>query len=378
VERLSALDLGRSLAQLAAKIPAPEPIAPLSVESFRETITRQLEAVVAEPVAAQVEPAVVVAVPSVADVAIVAPPSERKRYRRLWSAVAAVAVAVTGFLVWQTLAAESFAVPALAGIAEGEARNSISQLGWNVLISAERSDEVPLGGVIRTVPPAGTMLREGGDITLVISEGPTLAVVPDVSGLTRDEAVAALEAQGLVVIETVQDDDAVPVGNVVSWIITEQPNLVAGSEVLKGTQVAIAVSGGPVLRAVPNVIGLAETDALNQFSDVQLVGQRGDDVFSSDIPIGAVATQSPGSDAQLTRDGVVAYALSKGPETIELPQLVGLGFADAQKKLTEAGLVLGTTSGRTTSRVRSVTQDGKTIKAGDVVVKGTAVNLVFP
>ena len=377
-ERLSALDLGKSLAQLATKLPTPEPIAPLSVESFRDTITRQLEAVVAEPAPAPVETAVGAEAATTADVAIVAPPSERKRYRRIWSAVAAVAVAVTGLLVWQTLSVESFAVPALTGIAEGEARNSISQLGWSVLISAERSDDVALGGIIRTVPPAGTMLREGGTITLVISEGPTLAVVPDVSGLTRDEAVATLEAQGLVVVETVQDDDAVPIGTVVSWIVTEQPNLVAGSEVLKGTEVAIAVSGGPVLRTVPNVIGLAEADALNQFSAVQLVGQRNDDVFSSDIPVGAVATQSPAPDAQLARNGVAAYALSKGPETIELPSLVGLSFADAQKKLTEAGLVLGTVSGRTTSRVRSVTQDGKTIKAGDVVVKGTAVNLVFP
>lgn len=377
-ERLSALDLGKSLAQLAAKIPTPEPIAPLSVESFRDAITRQLEAVVTESPTALVEPAAVTQVAAVADVAVVAPPAERKRYRRLWSTVAAVAVAVAGFLVWQAVAVESFAVPPLAGIAEGEARNSISQLGWNILISAERSDEVQLGGVIRTVPAAGVMLREGGDITLVISEGPTLAVVPEVSGLSRDDAVAALEAQGLVVVETVRDDDAVPAGNVVSWIVTEQPNLIAGSEVLKGTQVAIAVSGGPVLRTVPNVIGLAEADALTQFSGVQLVGQRNDDVFSSDIPVGAVATQSPASDAQLARDGVVAYALSKGPETIELPVLVGLSFADAQKKLTEVGLVLGTTSGRTTSRVRSVNQDGKTIKAGEVVVKGTIVNLVFP
>ena len=105
------------------------------------------------------------------------------------------------------------------------------------------------------------MLREGDDFILVISEGPTLAVVPDVTGLSQADAVAALEAQGLVVVETIRDDDNVPAGSVVSWIVTEQPNLLAGSEVLKGTQVAIAISGGPFLGLLGTVVGVMITFA---------------------------------------------------------------------------------------------------------------------
>jgi serine/threonine-protein kinase len=266
----------------------------------------------------------------------------------------------------------------LVGVAEGEARNVVSQLGWNIMISVERSDEVALGEVIRTVPPTGSMLQEGNDLTLVVSEGPTLAVVPDVNGLSRDDAVVALEAQGLVVAEVIRDDDAVPAGRVVSWIVTEQPNLLAGSEVLKGTQVEITVSGGPVFRNVPNLIGRSEADAQSQLVAVQLVGQRNDDVFSLEIEAGLVASQAPEANGQLARNGVVAYSLSKGPETVELPSVIGLTLADAQKKLVEAGLSVGSTSGRTSSRVRSVSQDGSALKAGDLVRKGTAVDLVFP
>jgi eukaryotic-like serine/threonine-protein kinase len=276
------------------------------------------------------------------------------------------------------LAVDSFEVPELVGVAEGEARNTVSPLGWNIVISAERSDEVALGGVIRTSPAAGAMLREGDDFILVISEGPTLAVVPDVTGLSQADAVAALEAQGLLVVETIRDDDSVPAGSVVSWIVTEQPNLLAGSQVLKGTQVAITVSGGPVLRAVPNLIGRSEADALAELAAVQLVAQRNDDVFSGDIAAGLVAAQEPQPAVQLSRGDVVAFSVSKGPETVELPRLIGLNLADAQKQLTEAGLVLGTMSGRTSSRVRSVDQDGVTLTAGSVVAKGSAVNLVFP
>lgn len=377
-DRSSALKLGQSLAQLAVKFLPPEPIEALATEAFRDTITRQLPIVVAEQTPRQSEPVVEAPSSKSADVSVVVPSSERKRYRWLWSVAGVVALAVSAFAVWQVLAVVSFEVPELVGVAEGEARNTVSPFGWNIIISAERSDEVALGGVIRTAPVAGTMLREGDDFVLVISEGPTLAVVPDVTGLSQADAVAALEAQGLLVVETIRDDDSVPAGSVVSWIVTEQPNLLAGSEVLKGTQVAITVSGGPVLRAVPNLIGRSEADALAELVTVQLVAQRNDDVFSSDIAAGLVAAQEPQSAAQLSRGDVVAFSVSKGPETVELPRLVGLNLADAQKKLIEAGLVLGTMSGRTSSRVRSVDQDGVTLTAGSVVAKGSAVNLVFP
>ena len=377
-DRSSALKLGQSLAQLAVKFLPPEPIEALATEAFRDTITRQLPIVVAEPTQRQSEPVVAAPASKPADVSVVVPSAERKRYRWLWSVAGVVALAVSAFAVWQVLAVDSFEVPELFGVAEGEARNTVSPLGWNIVISAERSDEVALGGVIRTSPAAGAMLREGDDFILVISEGPTLAVVPDVTGLSQADAVAALEAQGLLVVETIRDDDSVPAGSVVSWIVTEQPNLLAGSQVLKGTQVAITVSGGPVLRAVPNLIGRSEADALAELAAVQLVAQRNDDVFSGDIAAGLVAAQEPQPAVQLSRGDVVAFSVSKGPETVELPRLIGLNLADAQKQLTEAGLVLGTMSGRTSSRVRSVDQDGVTLTAGSVVAKGSAVNLVFP
>jgi len=376
-DRSSALEFGQALAQLAAKLPRPEPIESLTTESFRDTITRQLEAVPAPqptaPVAETSAPP-----PTTADVAVTAPRAERRRYRVLWSIAAVVALTVSGVLAWQSLSATSYAVPDLVGIPEGEARNAVSQFGWNVLIRAQRSDDVELGDVISTTPAAGMSLREGDDITLVVSEGATLALLPDVIGLSRDDAIATLQSAGLTVSESLRDDDSVPAGSVVGWIVTEQPNLVAGSQVLRGTEVAIVVSGGPVLRAVPNLIGLSEADADIQLIAVQLNSQRNDDVFSSDIPIGLIATQEPAAGAQLSRDGIVAYALSKGPETVELPNVIGLALADAQKRLNEVGIYVGTTSGRTTSKVRTVQQEGKTLKSGDVVLKGSVVDLVFP
>lgn len=379
-DRSSALEFGQSLAQVASKLPAPLPVESLASESFRDTITRTLEAVVVNvPKASPEEPADTTVEPvRDIDVVIAPPAGERRRYRWLWSIAVVVALAVTGVLAWQTLNVKSNTVPALVGLAEGEARNSIALFGWNVVIRAERSDDVAVGGVIRTVPPAGSVLRKGDEFVLVVSEGATLAVIPDVTGLSRDDAIAALSAQGLVITETLRDDDSIPAGRVVSWIVTEQPNLTAGSEVLRGTQVGIVVSGGPILRVVPNLIGRSEEDARAQLAAVQLVGQRNDDVYSSEIAPGLVASQEPRSGGQLSRDEIVAYSLSKGVESVELPSVVGLSLNDAQRVLGDAGIGVATVSGRATGRVRSVTQDGRSLVAGDPVSKGSAVNLVFP
>jgi serine/threonine-protein kinase len=391
-DRSSPQEFGRALAQVAAKLPPPAALEMLETETFRDAITRTLETVIAAPSIGQPDGATQTQTEptetqvstlgnkkaTTVDVAIAAPAGERKRLRVVGGIAIVVALAVAGVLVWQAASTRSYAVPDLAGAPEGEARNDVALFGWNLLIRAERSDDIALGGVIRTVPPAGTLLREGRDLVIVVSEGATLAVVPDVTGLSRDEALAALGAQGLVVSESLRDDDTVPAGKVVSWIVTEQPNLAAGSQVLRGTQVAIVVSGGRVLRSAPNLIGRNEADALAQLESVQLVGQRNDDVYSGEIAVGLVASQEPQPGAQLARSGIVAFSLSKGPEMVELPNVIGLALKDAEKKLSEAGIGIATISGRSTSKVRSVSQAGKTLKAGDPVQKGGAVDLVFP
>jgi serine/threonine-protein kinase len=393
-DRSSAQEFGRALAQVAAKLPPPAALEMLETESFRDAITRTLETVVAAPPVGQPDAATQTQKQTepkktqvstlgntkgaTVDIAIAAPAGERNRFRVVVGVAIVVALAVAGVLVWQAASTKSYAVPDVVGAPEGEARNDVALFGWNLLIRAERSDDIALGSVIRTVPPAGTLLREGRDLVIVVSEGATLAVVPDVTGLSRDEALAALAAQGLVVSESLRDDDTVPAGKVVSWIVTEQPNLAAGSQVLRGTQVAIVVSGGPVLRSAPNLVGRSEADALAQLESVQLVGQRNDDVYSGEIAVGLVASQDPQPGAQLARSGIVAFSLSKGPEMVELPNVIGLVLKDAEKKLSEAGIGIATISGRSTSKVRSVSQAGKTLKAGDPVQKGSAVNLVFP
>ena len=312
-DRSSALEFGQSLAHIAAKMSPPKPIEALSGESFRDSITRTLEIVAVAPPSRPVEPPVVIEQPA-PDVDLTASPpaTRRKRYRWLITAAVIIAVSVSGVLVWQALSTRSHEVPELAGVPEGEARNLLAVFKWSIVIRAERSDDVDLGEVIRTEPPAGSTLEEGAELTLVVSEGATLAVLPDVVGISREDAVAALTAEGLQPVETTIDSDTVPIGVVVSWLVTEQPDLEAGSEVLKGTQVQIVVSSGPSLRSVPALIGLSEEAALALLAETQFIGQRGDDVRDASAAPGTVVTQAPVAGEQLMRGSTIVYSIASG------------------------------------------------------------------
>lgn len=59
------------------------------------------------------------------------------------------------------------------------------------------SDDVPKGQVVRTQPEAGTEVARDSVVKVEVSKGPDLVTVPNVRGLSLDEANAALESAGL-------------------------------------------------------------------------------------------------------------------------------------------------------------------------------------
>ena len=396
-ERSTALDFGRALAAVAGKVPPPEPVEGVVTERFRDVVTRQMQGItspIPRPVltdtsadasdhvtvgtapSATLQPGA--AATSPADAADSAASAGSRPRRRRFVVVACIVAVVVMIGAARVVFRAVHEVPDLVALAEGEARNAISQFGWRVVVQAERSDDVDVGRVIRTVPAAGADVRSGGEFVLVISSGPRLAVLPEVTGMAREDALAALRDAGLVVEQVDEPSDGVAVGLVVSWIVTEEPSLVAGREVLKGTVVQINVSSGPAVRTMPDVVTRTEADALAIFASLEVTTTRGEDVFSPTVPVGSIAATDPPAGATFDRAAAVTYNVSKGPELVALPRIVGLGILDAERVLKDAGLVIGTTTGRSTGKIRSTTLAGSAVNGGDLVPKGSAIDVVFP
>ena len=81
-----------------------------------------------------------------------------------------------------------------SALEQAEALNQISEFDWDTVTTEEASDTVAAGLVIRTDPPAGTKLAEGKPFSIVASNGPAPRALPDLTGLTLDDARVELPA----------------------------------------------------------------------------------------------------------------------------------------------------------------------------------------
>lgn len=310
--------------------------------------------------------------------------AEPRRSRRRVGWIIAVLVVLAGlgvgaFVVYNAVKHKTSVVPELTGMTEAVGRNQIAENGWTVVVTTERSDAQPLGTIIRTEPVAGTKLGEGLTITFVVSDGPTLATLPDVGGQTLDAATALLASNNLDI--TIADevfDEEIPAGTITTWMVPAQPGLAAGAEVMQRTVVAVVVSKGPAPRPVPSLLGMDEATATATLTNLQLGIVRSDDIFSDTYPAGQVADQSLPAGTEIQRGETVTIAISKGVEMVAVPALAGLSYADIKAALGAAGLRVGTITGdKDLGTITEASVDGAAVQPGQVFPHGTKIDLLF-
>jgi beta-lactam-binding protein with PASTA domain len=130
-------------------------------------------------------------------------------------------------------------VPDVAGLPAAEAEEAIQRVDLATTTTAEASDTVAEGTVIRTDPVAGTSLETGSEVRLIVSSGPPPLVVPNVVGLPEADARDRVTAVQLKPAFGGQaSSDSVPSGSV----LRTEP--VAGTEVERGSAVSLVVSCG--------------------------------------------------------------------------------------------------------------------------------------
>lgn len=133
-------------------------------------------------------------------------------------------------------------VPDLTNYAEADAVNSLKAYNLGYKVENVADDEIEVGKVISTDPPANTEVSEGTVITLRISKGPSKKKTRVPDGLKGDilqNVTAKLEDKNLTPGNVTQDDKSTePAGTVLS--VTPA----SGTEVSEGTVVDIVVSSG--------------------------------------------------------------------------------------------------------------------------------------
>jgi len=305
-----------------------------------------------------------------------AQPASRPRWLVPVAAVIAVAVALLGARI--LLATPIYDVPALSGIAEAEAMNIVTPFEWQVTVTSERSDEYPVvGAVIRTSPASGEQLREGGMFTLVVSEGPVLRELPEVTAMQGADALDLLDNAGFQPFTEIVYNEVIDIGEVISWEIPDDPAIQAGDSVEPGTLVRLVLSGGPSPREVPNIVGLIVGVARAQLVGTGLRIVEVEEVYDDETETGLILSQSPQPGELLDRGGEIEVSVSLGPNLIAFPSVPrNSSFEDVQQLLTAAGFTVELVLGAADGNVEEITIDGETPSPGDEFPNGTQVDVV--
>lgn len=159
---------------------------------------------------------------------------------------------------------ERYAVPDLVGKSINQADSVLADLGLLLGARTEAfSETVGKDLIISTLPAAGSEVRRGTSVDVVVSKGPDLVTLPSYVGFNADQAMAELGDSGFKPSQTLAFSDTVPVGIVIS----QTPE--AGS-VARNSAVKLTVSQGPELVTVPNLIGKKAADASRALEDLGL------------------------------------------------------------------------------------------------------------
>ena len=188
---------------------------------------------------------------------------------------------------------EAFPIPYVLDLETERAIYVIEESGFTIGQTLEVNDDtVPRGFVISQNPVAGTKMGPDSTVDLVISAGPSLIVISDLSRKSPEDAIQILETLGFEYEIIEEYSENVDVG-LVSHTLPGQGEIATLDQVIQ-----VIVSLGLKVE-VPNVIGFTYQEASNILQEVGLLPSASGDTG------GRVSGQSPKEGEFLDPEGFV-------------------------------------------------------------------------
>jgi len=220
------------------------------------------------------------------------------------------------------------AVPDVVGDPVAEARPSLEEAGFTVRTEVEPSDR-PTGQVLRQSPAAETRADRGSIVLLTLSGGVERITVPDVVGMSQDEADDALREVGLR-----PDIRLVPSDERAGTVLSQRP--AGDARVDPDTVVRLTVAEArPETVRVPRVTGLPVAEARSRLREAEL--RSSVTRVESPRPVGTVVRQSPSAGRELEKGETVELEVSSGPAQVTVIDVVGFDEISAREQLEGAG-----------------------------------------
>ena len=217
-------------------------------------------------------------------------------------------------------------MPNLSSRTKAEAVRALQDFKAKIAVSEESSKTVSDGLVISSDPAPGAIFW-GGTITLKISTGPKLVVAPALAGKTFVEATALILQSGFTVGQVSSWFNQSPIGTVYAFDGSD------GTKIAEGSAIDLEISLG----AIPVVGGMDQATAINV---IQAAGLKVKDIsqqYDNRVAKGQVISLVPLTEP-LGKGGEVNLVVSKGPDTVIMPKVVGETISASKTLLESLGL----------------------------------------
>jgi serine/threonine-protein kinase len=284
--------------------------------------------------------------------------------RFVYMALALGVALIVGLIAWWVTDGQFVTVPQVSEMAASTARTELQNLGFTVRVGhSQHNNNVAKGDIIKTDPAIGTSAKRGAVVTMIVSTGPVMITVPQVTGLTQAAAESALKKAGLTPGQVSSAaSSTIGLGVVIST------NPVANTSWPQDKPVGLTVSAGPPL---PNLVGQQFTDAQGEAQSGGYQLQEQADANSTQ-PAGTITGQQPAAGTPISQGEVVTVQVSSGPPEVAIPDVAGDTVADATAALEAAGFQV---TGNGLGRVVGTTPSGEAPKGSTVAL---VLTIPFP
>ena len=267
-----------------------------------------------------------------------ASPPKKSARAAAWIALVVLLLVVAGLggrWWWTEYGPGSYlTMPETTGRTLTDVQADLDALGLHTQVEEEFSDDIDTGSVTRSDPEGGSSVHKRAEVQLYVSKGVDMKTVPEVTGKSQDEAQRSLTDAGLAVgaVTDAYSED-VPQGQVISQSVA------AGTSLAHDSAVDIVLSKGREPLTVPTLSGLSASAAKSAIEDLGLVAAP-TEAYSDTVAEGQVISQQTREGSTLHRGDSVAYTVSKGPEKVAIPDVVGLHREEARSLLEGAGFTV--------------------------------------
>ncbi|NUP75724.1 MAG: Stk1 family PASTA domain-containing Ser/Thr kinase [Sinomonas sp.] len=227
-------------------------------------------------------------------------------------------------------------VPPVKNLTVAQAQSLIQDAGLGFTTRDVFDDGIPAGLVVASMPEPGRQVRKFEGVQLMVSKGPELFPLAQLTSKPLDAAKGAI-ADAKMTLGTVTEaySETVPAGTVVA----QDP--APGTPLRHGSTVSLTVSKGPQPVPVPKVIGQKQADAIAALTAAGFQPVIADaPVFDRNVPAGSVSAQTPAAGQNLTKGSTVTLTISKGPRLVHVPNFVGQQASTAQDALQKLGFTV--------------------------------------